>query len=226
MATGDGCEEATQHDTACSACSAACQSPGAGRYLKDNHAAIRAALLCKQAQRAFGTGRGMSKADLVDRISVDVLNKLNPRARELPSIRVGVEAAVRDLVASAHLQQDQQDLPITDRKRLWLSNNEQMRLLRKAGGALTNLAGLHATALLDLRDTDLDSLPDKLPASLQQLDLVRTAHLLQHCPLTRSGARVLRQDPVCDLAFYALPTLEQLSKATEAGLRGGGFGYR
>ncbi|KAK9811370.1 hypothetical protein WJX72_002727 [[Myrmecia] bisecta] len=49
-----------------------------------------------------------SEADLVDRISVDVLNKLNPRARELPSIRVGMEAAVRDLVASAHLQQDQQ----------------------------------------------------------------------------------------------------------------------
>ncbi|KAK9811728.1 hypothetical protein WJX72_009153 [[Myrmecia] bisecta] len=49
-----------------------------------------------------------SEADLVDRISVDVLNKLNPRARELPSIRVGVEAAVRNLVASAHLQQDQQ----------------------------------------------------------------------------------------------------------------------
>ncbi|KAK9811395.1 hypothetical protein WJX72_003221 [[Myrmecia] bisecta] len=49
-----------------------------------------------------------SEADLADRISVDVLNKLNPRARELPGIRVGVEAAVRDLVASAHLQQDQQ----------------------------------------------------------------------------------------------------------------------
>ncbi|KAK9803979.1 hypothetical protein WJX72_009929 [[Myrmecia] bisecta] len=53
-----------------------------------------------------------SEADLVDRISVDVLNKLNPRARafELPSIRVGVEAALRDLVASAHLQPDQQKL--------------------------------------------------------------------------------------------------------------------
>ncbi|KAK9811781.1 hypothetical protein WJX72_009848 [[Myrmecia] bisecta] len=245
-----------------------------------------------------------SEADLVDRISVDVLNKLNPRARELPGIRVGVEAAVRDLVASAHLQQIsaavrpfrresrscsnnccgtcvawpscrpmqkkavpssdivwaalepsglaelvnsavmackglpltlkvmgallpqtakrawsgpgrypelglrtlisrclvtvdedgdlamhdqlrdmgrvieergrdmQQDLPITDRKRLWMLNNEQMHVLRKAGGALPNLTGLHATALLDLGGSEQHSLPDKLPASLQELDLV------------------------------------------------------
>ncbi|KAK9811557.1 hypothetical protein WJX72_005824 [[Myrmecia] bisecta] len=71
----------------------------------------------------------------------------------------------------------QQDLPLTDRKRLWLSNSEQMRLSRMAGGALPNLAGLHAAAycshlgVLDLRASNLESLPDELPPSLQELDL-------------------------------------------------------
>ncbi|KAK9811498.1 hypothetical protein WJX72_004844 [[Myrmecia] bisecta] len=144
-----------------------------------------------------------SEADLVDRISVDVLNKLNPRARELPGIRVGVEAAVRDLVASAHLQQDQQvrvlglaeegvallkhrlggrkvllvlddvaqqsgpDSPDMRKQpsepglglvaiQTWgcspsSADKEQMRLLKKAGGALPNLEGLQATASASLR---------------------------------------------------------------------------
>ena len=35
-----------------------------------------------------------------------------------------------------------------------------------------------------------------------------------------------QQQDVPDLAFYAFPTLEQLSKATEAALRAEGFGYR
>ncbi|KAK9811525.1 hypothetical protein WJX72_005288 [[Myrmecia] bisecta] len=71
----------------------------------------------------------------------------------------------------------QQDLPVTDRKRLWLSDEEQINWSRKAGGVLPNLAGLHATAcfshlaVLDVCGSDLDSLPDKLPASLQELDL-------------------------------------------------------
>ncbi len=34
------------------------------------------------------------------------------------------------------------------------------------------------------------------------------------------------QKAVPDLAFYSFPTLEQLSAASEAALRGEGFGYR
>ncbi|KAK9811496.1 hypothetical protein WJX72_004818 [[Myrmecia] bisecta] len=127
-------------------------------------------------------------------------------------------------------QDMQQDLPITDRKRLWLSNEGHIKLLTKAGGALPNLTGLHATAcqelpakvfngsslricilddsrapftalpeqkelcylswqrcplselpskladfsrlaVLNLRNSDLASLPEKLPASLQEMDL-------------------------------------------------------
>ncbi|KAK9811639.1 hypothetical protein WJX72_007467 [[Myrmecia] bisecta] len=186
----------------------------------------------------------------------------------------------------------QQDLPITERKRLWLSDDEQLKLIKKASGALPNLAGLHATAycshlaVLDLRGSHLDSLTDKLPASLQELDLgsfypddvvyrsqppslpalsekwsQRDAHFCNKSAYF-TGARMLQQDPVeclfqfvCSsnnyilrihgmveclapqqqsaaaakvpgLAFCAFPTLEQLSKATEADLRANGFGYR
>ncbi|KAK9803912.1 hypothetical protein WJX72_004316 [[Myrmecia] bisecta] len=76
----------------------------------------------------------------------------------------------------------QQDLSITDRKRLWLSDEEQVDCFRKASGALPNLAGLHATAYLsrvaelDLRGSDLASLPDKLPAALQELDLLSLSY--------------------------------------------------
>ncbi|KAK9811499.1 hypothetical protein WJX72_004844 [[Myrmecia] bisecta] len=157
-----------------------------------------------------------SEADLVDRISVDVLNKLNPRARELPGIRVGVEAAVRDLVASAHLQQDQQvrvlglaeegvallkhrlggrkvllvlddvaqqsgpDSPDMRKQpsepglglvaiQTWgcspsSADKEQMRLLKKAGGALPNLEGLQATASASLRSGGYRAMLSRLVA--------------------------------------------------------------
>lgn len=41
-----------------------------------------------------------------------------------------------------------------------------------------------------------------------------------------SGKTEEEEQAVPDLAFYAFPTLEQLSKATEAALRAEGFGYR
>ncbi|KAK9811362.1 hypothetical protein WJX72_002538 [[Myrmecia] bisecta] len=141
-----------------------------------------------------------SEADLVDRISVDVLNKLNPRARELPSIRVGVEAAVRDLVASAHLQQDQQVrvLGLADEGiallRHRLGGHKVLLVLddvaqqsgpdipdmafvavkQRADGFVTKgewRAAQLGGASCNILSEDLGSLPDKLPASLQELDL-------------------------------------------------------
>ena len=41
-----------------------------------------------------------------------------------------------------------------------------------------------------------------------------------------AGKTKEEEQAVPDLAFYAFPTLQQLSKATEAALRAEGFGYR
>ncbi|KAK9811725.1 hypothetical protein WJX72_009051 [[Myrmecia] bisecta] len=79
-----------------------------------------------------------------------------------------------------------QDLPITDRKRLWLSDKEQMRLLKKAGGALPNLAGLDATAYASLRSDGYRAvLPECSWACgpKEQLSIVQSA---QHAALPAS----------------------------------------
>ena len=104
------------------------------------------------------------------------------------------------------------------------------RLCRDYGTPLLHQTGRHSSAssAATASHTDNSSLQSgRADAEAEQPEAreERTKHAgLLHD--LESGKTEEEEQAVPDLAFYAFPTLEQLSKATEAALRAEGFGYR
>ena len=97
------------------------------------------------------------------------------------------------------------------------------RLCRDYGTPLLHQTGKDSSALsAAAANPSHDDNPSLQSGRADEAGEGRTG--LQHD--LEAGKTEEEEQAVPDLAFYAFPTLEQLSKATEAALRAEGFGYR
>ena len=98
------------------------------------------------------------------------------------------------------------------------------RLCRDYGTPLLHQTSTDSAALpaSNSLDSSLQSQAIKSEASGHEMGSIHGGLLHD----SEAGKTKEEEQSVPDLAFYAFPTLQQLSKATEAALRAEGFGYR